>query len=69
MKNALLGEYVTVDKEIARGAPVFKGTRVSVSSLFDYLVDSTLEEFLEEFPSVSRLQAEAVLEYKEKTQA
>ena len=58
----ILGEYVTVDKAIARGMPVFKGTRIAVSSLFDYLVASNLEEFLEEFSSVSRIQAEAVIE-------
>lgn len=33
----ILHEYVTIDKEIAAGVPVFKGTRVSVKTLFDYL--------------------------------
>jgi len=57
-----LGEYITVDKETAGGVPVFKGTRVAVKTLFDYLEDSSLHEFLEGFPSVSRQQAEAVIE-------
>ena len=55
-------QYITIDKETVGGIPVFKGTRVAVKTLFDYLEDSSLEEFLEGFPSVSRKQAEAVIE-------
>ena len=55
-------QYITIDKEIAAGVPVFKGTRVAVKTLFDYLEESSLEDFLQGFPSVSRAQAEAVLE-------
>lgn len=45
----------TVDQEILGGTPVFKGTRVPVKSLFEYLENNcTLDEFLECFPSVSR---------------
>jgi len=58
-----LGNHIVIDKEIAGGVPVFKGTRVTVKTLFDYLEDSSLQEFLEGFPSVSREQAEAVIEY------
>ena len=57
-----LKQYITVDKEIAAGVPVFKGTRVAVKTLFDYLEDGSLEEFLKGFPSVTRQQAEAVIE-------
>jgi uncharacterized protein (DUF433 family) len=59
---SILNKYVTVDKETAAGVPVFKGTRVAVKTLFDYLEDSSPEEFLEGFPSVSREHAEAVIE-------
>jgi uncharacterized protein (DUF433 family) len=59
--SALL-QYITIDKEIVAGVPVFKGTRVAVKTLFDYLEDSSLEEFLKGFPTVSRVQAEAVIE-------
>ncbi len=59
---SVLDKYVAVDKETAGGVPVFKGTRVAVKTLFDYLEDSSLEEFLAGFPSVSRTQAEAVIE-------
>ena len=57
-----LNKWVEVNKEVAGGAPVFKGTRVTVKTLFDYLEEESLEEFLKGFPSVSREQAEAVIE-------
>ncbi len=57
-----LNSYITIEREIAAGVPVFKGTRVTVKTLFDYLEESSLEEFLFGFPSVSREQAEAVIE-------
>jgi uncharacterized protein (DUF433 family) len=51
------------DPEIMSGTLCFTGTRVPVKNLFDYLEgSSTLEEFLEDFPSVSREQAVGVLE-------
>jgi len=56
-------QYLSRDPEVMRGALCFKGTRVMVQSLFDYLEgSSSLEEFLEDFPSVSREAAIAVLE-------
>lgn len=57
-----LEKYVTIDKDIVGGTPVFKGTRVTVKTLFDYLEESSLEEFLQGHPSVSREQTEAVIE-------
>ena len=57
---------ITVDPDILGGTPVFKGTRVPVKSLFEYLEDNyTLEEFLECFPSVTRELACYVLEQSE----
>jgi uncharacterized protein (DUF433 family) len=51
------------DPEIMSGALCFTGTRVPVKNLFDYLEGtSSLEDFLEDFPSVSRERAVAVLE-------
>lgn len=52
---------ITIDKEILGGTPVFTGTRVPVKSLFDWLETETLDEFLENFPSVKREQAVEVL--------
>jgi len=57
-----LEKYVTIDKDIVGGTPVFKGTRVTVKTLFDYLEESSLEEFLQGHPTVSRKQTEAVIE-------
>ena len=55
---------IEVDAEIMSGAPVFRGTRVPVQSLFEYLEDNmSLEEFLECFPTVRREDAIAVLEH------
>ena len=54
---------ITSDPETMHGVPVFRGTRVPVQTLFDYLEgDETLEEFLEGFPTVSRALALEALE-------
>jgi uncharacterized protein (DUF433 family) len=51
------------DPEILGGTPCFRGTRVPVDSLIDYLEGGdTLDEFLDNFPSVSRSDAIAALE-------
>jgi uncharacterized protein (DUF433 family) len=51
------------DPEILGGVPVFRGTRVPVQTLFDYLEGGeTLEEFLAGFPTVTREMAIAALE-------
>ena len=54
---------VVVDPEIMSGTPCFAGTRVPVRNLLDYLeAGDPLDEFLEQFPTVSRAQAVAFLE-------
>mgnify|MGYP006269531495 CR=1 FL=1 len=53
---------ITTDPEIVSRTPVFTGTRVPVRTLFDWLETETLDEFLENFPSMSRAQAVAVLQ-------
>jgi len=51
------------DPEILGGTPVFVGTRVPAQALFDYLEGGeTLDEFLHQFPSVTREQAITALE-------
>ena len=58
-----LEQIVHRDPEILGGTPVFRGTRVPIRSLFDYLEGGdTLDEFLRQFPSVRRKQAIALLE-------
>ena len=50
------------DSEILGGTPVFAGTRVPFQSLIDYLAGGdSLDEFLRQFPSVTRAQAQAAL--------
>ena len=54
---------VTQSEEVAWGATVIAGTRVPVDTLFEYLErGKTLGEFLEQFPTVSRETAVAILE-------
>lgn len=57
---------ITVSKEIQSGEPVFRGTRVPLKNLFDYLKGGkSVEVFLEDFPSVTYEQAAAVIELAE----
>jgi uncharacterized protein (DUF433 family) len=54
---------VRIDPEIMSGTPCFAGTRVPARTLIDYFEGgNSLEEFLEDFPTVSREQAVALLE-------
>lgn len=56
-------KVINIDKEILGGTPVFMGTRVPVTNLFDYLEEgNTIAEFLEDFPTVRREQVNAVLQ-------
>ena len=58
---------VSRDAEIMSGALCFTGTRVPVQNLFYYIEgSSSLEQFLDDFPSVSREKAVAVLEAAKK---
>ena len=54
---------VQSDPKILGGTPVFVGTRVPVQVLFDYLeAGDSLDRFLDQFPTVTREQAQAALE-------
>lgn len=54
---------IVKDPDILGGTPVFRGTRVPIQALFDYLEGGeTLEDFLKGFPTVSRESAIAALE-------
>ena len=56
-------EILSSDPEVQGGAVVFTGTRVPLQNLIDYLeAGDSIEDFLEDFPSVSRDQAVAALE-------
>ena len=54
---------VKIDPEIMSGAPCFAGTRVPIQNLIDYLEGGdSIDEFLRDFPSVSREEVVAFLE-------
>lgn len=60
-------ELITIDNEILSGQTVFKGTRVPVESLFDHLeAGVSLDDFLDDFPTVTKAQAVALLEWTNK---
>jgi uncharacterized protein (DUF433 family) len=55
---------ITRDPEVLGGAPVFRGTRVPFQALLDYLEGGqTLDDFLDDFPTVSRETAVHALEH------
>jgi len=56
-------QLISQSKDILSGTPVFAGTRVPIQALFDYLKGGDrLDDFLDDFPTVTRAQAEALLE-------
>ena len=56
-----MNNAINVDKEIMSGTPVFRGTRVPVAILFDYLEDDNLDSFLENYPTVTKEQVADVM--------
>ena len=57
------GRVINIDPEILGGTPVFVGTRVPVKALVDYIEGGhTLDDFLDDFPTVTCAQAVIVLE-------
>jgi len=64
----MLYGQVSIDPEVMSGAPVFAGTRVPIQTLFDYIEGGEdLSEFLDDFPSVTKEVALAVLEMAKKS--
>ena len=58
-----LSDIITIDKEVQGGTPVFKGTRVPIQTLFWHIESGiTINEFIQDFPSVSKEQAINLLE-------
>ncbi len=63
-----MNDLITISPDIQSGTPVFAGTRVPVKNLFDYLKGGdTIDEFLEDFPSVKREQIVKLLSLAEHT--
>jgi uncharacterized protein (DUF433 family) len=62
-----ISDYIISNPEILNGTPVFKGTRVPVKNLFDYLeAGDSIDDFLNDFDYIPRDSALAVLECSEK---
>lgn len=62
-QKASLAEVIWVDPERMSGTPCFTGTRVPVQALVDHLEGgSTIEEFLQDYPSVGRTQVVRFIE-------
>ena len=60
--------HISIDPEIMGGTPVFVGTRVPIQNLFDYIEGGEdITEFIDDFPSISRESAVAVLEIAKKS--
>ena len=58
---------IQVDSDVLGGTPVFKGTRVPIQNLFDYIEgDETVDDFLTDFPTVTREQVIQLLEQLKK---
>lgn len=63
-----MNHLITIHPDIQSGTPVFYNTRVPVKNLFDYLKGGhTVDDFIEDFPSVKREQAMALLDYVQAT--
>ena len=63
-----MNDLINRSDDILGGTPVFAGTRVPVQTLFDYLEEGdSLDEFLDDFPSVTREHAIKVLEKMKET--
>jgi len=63
-QKILLDEAIWVNPQRMSGAPCFRGTRVPIQSLIDFLEDGeTIEEFIKLYPSISRYQVIAVLDF------
>ncbi len=59
-------DVISVDPELMAGTPVFRGTRVPIHSLFEYMENGySLDEFLESFPAVRREQVISLLQLSE----
>jgi uncharacterized protein (DUF433 family) len=64
---AMDNSVINIDPELMSGTPVFSGTRVPIQSLFDYLeTGETIDQFVEDFPTVEKSQVISLLELANK---
>ena len=56
--NVIIDDLINIDPETMGGTPVFKGTRVPIQTFVDHIThDVSIEEFLDDFPTVKKTQA------------
>ena len=68
LRCEMKAQLIERDPEKLGGTPVFFGTRVPIQNLFDCLENGeTLDEFLDQFPTVTREQAQGILEASKET--
>ncbi len=61
-----MNQIISINPEVLSGMPVFNGTRVPIKNLFDFIeAGHNLQVFLEQFPSVKKEQAIAILQLAE----
>ena len=61
----MIADIITISPKIQSGTPVFSGARAPIKTLFDYLKGGdTIDEFLNDFPSVNKDQVEQLLELR-----
>jgi uncharacterized protein (DUF433 family) len=59
-------DIINIDPKLMAGTPVFRGTRVPIHSLFEYMENGyCVDEFLESFPTVRREQVISLLQLSE----
>lgn len=64
MKRVVINKYIVADPEICHGKPTFKGTRVMVWQILEMLsAGETVEEIMEDFPSLNRKHIQAALDF------
>lgn len=61
---SVLSDLITKDPDVLGGTPIFRGTRVPFQNLLDYLeAGQTIDDFLDDFPTVTRQNAIEALEH------
>ena len=64
MRRVVINKYIVADPEICHGKPTFKGTRVMVWQILEMLsAGETIEEIMENYPSLTRSHINAALEF------
>jgi uncharacterized protein (DUF433 family) len=62
-----MSERITLDPDICNGKPVIRGTRITVQTVLEFLAaGDSVDEVLEEYPSLKREDVQSCLDYASK---